>query len=138
MRRLGSVFALIVGSLALTTSVAVGEEKLALGKRGEVEFRTATRVGQTLLQPGHYRFQHEMAADGQHALVIRARATVQSTGNPGDHYAGRTLDEPVARVPCQVVTLARKPGSTKIVNTVTQIHISGEKAGHILVLTPTS
>ena len=118
---------------------------MALGKRGEVEFKTATRVGQAGLEPGHYRFQHEMAADGRHMLVVRARATVQSS-LVGQHYAGKTSEQLVARIPCEVVTLDKKLGSTEIVQRtdddgvpeVRQIRIAGERTGHIPVLAHTS
>jgi hypothetical protein len=143
MKLLRSILPLLVGVLAVTAGAAFGEDMVHVGKKGEVEFQTPMRVGQTLLPAGHYQFQHEMTAEGHHVLVVRAQAMVPSSGG---HYGGKTAKEPVARIPCDVAPLDRKSSSTGIVyktgsdgvRELTQIRIAGEKSGHILTLTPAS
>ena len=143
MTLLRSVLPLLVGVVAVTASAAFGEDVVHVGKKGEVEFQTPTRIGQTLLPAGHYQFQHEMTADGHHVLVVHSRAMVRSGRS---HYAGKTAKEPVARIPCELAPLDRKVSSTGIgyktgadgVRELTQVRIAGEQSGHVLTLTPAS
>ena len=139
--KLRSILPLLVGVLAVTAGAAFGEDMVHVGKKGKFEFRTPMRVGQTLLPAGHYQFWHELTADGDHALVVRGRAMVQSSLG---QYGGKTANEPEARIRCDVVPLIRKVSSTEIayktgsdgVRELTQVRIAGEKSGHILTLTP--
>lgn len=127
--------------LALVAPLAFAQDTVALGKKGEVEFTRDTRVGSTLLKPGHYQFQHQ-SIDGQHFLVVRSQRTVQNRP-AGRHYAGATGDE-VARVACRLVAADKKQALTALYlvneadgNTrVTRINIRGEKEGHIITLEP--
>ena len=133
----------VLMALALIVPVAFAQSTVSVGKKGDVELLAQTRVGSTVLKPGHYRFQHE-SVDGQHYLVVRAQSSAQLRG--GQHYAGATKDE-VARVPCRMV--AARPDGREISETalhtmkdedgiarVTQINIGGETEGHIISLEP--
>lgn len=143
MKLLRSVLSLLFGVVVATASAAFGEDMVHVGKKGEVEFKTPMRIGQSVLPAGHYQFQHEMAADGHHVLVVHSRAMV---GGSGPHYGGKTTKEPVARIPCDLAPLDGKASSTGIVyktgtdgvRELTQVRIAGEQAGHILTLTPAS
>lgn len=128
--------------LALIAPLAFAEDAVAVGKKGTVEFTGETRVGSTVLKPGHYQLQHRLI-DGQHYLVVRAQSTARVPG--GSHYAGATGDE-VARVPCRVVSTDKKQAATALhlsknadgSQTLTQIKIRGEKGGHVVELEPQS
>ncbi len=138
--RLGLV---VVATLALLASRVFAQDTVAVGKKGEVELTTETRVGSTVLKPGHYQFQ-QVAVDGQHYLVVRSRSTVRRGAT---HDAGGVGAE-VARVPCRLVAT---PQGTKTKDTalhtttepdgvrrVTRIDIRGEKEGHVVTLEPQS
>lgn len=146
MHRITRIGLVAFGVLALVVPLALAQSTVAVGKKGEVEFTAETRVGSTVLQPGHYQFQHQ-SIDGQHYLIVRAQSTAQLSGSQPQHYAGATKGE-VARVPCRLITTAtgRKIAQTSLhtrkeadgIQTVTQIDIRGEKDGHVVTLEPQS
>ena len=144
MRHITRIGVVVGTGLALAVSPAFAQDTLAVGKKGEVELRAETRVGTTVLKPGHYQFQHH-SIDGQHYVVVRAQSTVRGA-RPTDHFGGAVGSE-VARVPCRLVAAPAHPridshvyykreadGSQRL----TQIHIRGEKEGHLLTLEPLS
>ena len=122
----------------LVTPLALAQEPVPIGKTGDVELRTETRVGSTSLMPGHYRFQHQLI-DGNHYLVVHGRLTVRRTTD-GVHWAGATGDE-VARVACRFVSTDTKQRDTAVNTTkdadgtlrATQITIRGEKGSHLII-----
>lgn len=146
MHRIIRIGLFAFAALALVVPLAFSQSTVSVGKKGEVEFTANTRVGSTVLEPGHYQFQHQ-SIDGQHYLVVRVQTTAHLSGSQQQHYAGATKGE-VARVPCRLVTTAtgRKIAQTSLhtrneaggVQTVTQIDIRGEKDGHVVTLEPQS
>ena len=114
-------------------------ESIRIGKKGEIEIVQPTRLGTTVLQPGHYEVQHT-TVDGQHYVVVRQQIL------PTRRHTVRSSGSEVARVPCQIVMLD-KPARfsfaywTKGADgkaTITEIRIAEEPAGHIIVLEPSS
>ena len=143
MQHITRIGPIVLATLALAAPHAIAQDTMAVGKKGEVELRGETRVGSTVLKPGHYQFQH-VSIDGQHYLVVREQSTVRGVGS--SHYGGAAGKE-VARVPCRLVAA---PARAKIDShayytkeadgsqRLTQIHIRGEKEGHMLTLEPVS
>ena len=131
--------ALLAALIAASVVVGAQSQSIRIGKKGEIELTQPTRLGTTLLQPGHYEVQHAVL-EGQHSVVVREqvrptrRHTTQFTGNE------------VARVPCRVVTLDKPPRSSSAYwtkgadgkATITEIRVADEPAGHIIVLEPSS
>jgi hypothetical protein len=144
MRRIVVMSSGLLTALALAVPLAFAQERVAIGKKGDVELTAETRVGSSSLTPGHYRFQHQLI-DGQHYLVVRAQSTVRSTIVGSSHHsAGATKDE-VARMACLVVSTDKKQQETALytiketdgTRRVTQIAIRGEQGSHV-VLEPQS
>lgn len=136
-------FVMLVG-LALAAPLLLASDKMALGKKGEVEFTSEARLGSATLKAGHYQFQHVLA-DGQHYLVVRERPVFHNpTGVRSPGGAGGE----VARVPCRVVptengkTVTATALYTKKdadgVPRITRINIRGEHDGHVVALEPQS
>ena len=140
MNRIGRIVSGSTIAFLVLVALVFAQQPVSVGKNGEVELRDVTRVGTVTLQPGHYRFQHQLV-DGQHFLVVFERSTVKS--DPGRHYAGAVGPE-VARVACTMVPLEGKVRDTALhlkkeadsTFRVTQIRISGEKTGHVVALEP--
>ena len=142
MHRIIRIGLVAVAVLGLAAPLAFARGPVTAGKKGDVELTRETRIGSTVVKPGHYRFQHQ-SIDGQHYLVVRAQSTEWRRG--GTHYAGMTKDE-VTRVPCRLAATAtgRKIADTAIhtktdadgVQTVTQIDIRGDTEGHVVTLMP--
>jgi hypothetical protein len=127
-----AVAALIV-SAAFVASAA---ERTSIGKKGEIELVRPTRLGATLLQPGHYQVQHKIV-EGQHYVIVRQL----EVGRDG---IVRDTGREAARVPCRIVTLDAPPQSTELywtkeadgTGTATQIRVRGEGAGHVIAFEP--
>lgn len=68
---------------------------MLVGKKGEMKFTSATRVGQTVLQPGTYMFQH-MIEGADHVVIFKKN---------GDE---------MARVTCRLEPLDRKAKKTAL------------------------
>jgi len=144
MRHITRVGLVVSAGLALVASPAFAQDTLAVGRKGEVELRVETRVGSTVLEPGHYQFQHQSTA-GQHYVVVRAQSTARGAGTTG--HSGGAVGKEVARVPCRLVPApARANMDSHVYYTkeadgtqrLTRIHIRGEKEGHLLTLEPVS
>ncbi|HLG54278.1 MAG TPA: hypothetical protein VI485_03040 [Vicinamibacterales bacterium] len=129
----------------LTAALAIAQDAVAVGKNGEVQFSTDTRVGSMLLKPGHYQFQHR-SIDGQNYLIVRERFPVPSGG--GTHVVGAGTGREIARVPCRIVqtgTGEKVPATAFYwrkdadgIRRVTRVDIRGEKEGHVIALEPQS
>ena len=128
----------VVATLVAVPSLAAAQSA-PVGKKGEVELTTATKVGATTLHPGLYRFHHELVG-GQHFVVIEDRATMHH----GGHLDTATAKGEVARVACKVVDLPGKVRQTLVTMTkgadgswvITEMRIRDERMGHVLVLAP--
>ena len=138
MKGLAAILIGVVATLLVAPTLA-DAQSAPVGKRGEVEFSTVTRVGATTLQPGLYRFQHKLV-DGQHFVVIEDRGTMPH----GGQHATATAKGEVARVACKVVPLTGKSRQTLVNITkaadatweITQLRIRDERMEHVLALEP--
>lgn len=138
-KRLWGPIALLTALIFASGVMAAQSESIRIGKKGEIELAQPTRLGTTLLQPGHYEVQHAVL-EGQHYVVVREQ--VRPTRRHGVLFTGNE----VARVPCRVVTLD-KPARFSFAYwakgadgkaTITEIRIAEEPAGHIIALEPSS
>lgn len=98
------------------------ENKIHVGKRGEISFNTDTRVGDALLPAGAYQFQHIVEGD-DHVVVFKKAGTGKE----------------VVRVKCMIEPLGEKAEQTTIYsaknaageNVVRQILVGGENVKHV-------
>ncbi len=96
--------------------------KIHVGKRGEVNFKSDTRVGDALLPAGAYQFQHIVEGD-DHVAVFKKAGTGKG----------------VARVKCMIEPLGEKAKQTTIYsaknaageNVIQQILVGGENVKHV-------
>lgn len=138
-KRLWRPIALLTALIAASVVVAAQSESIRIGKKGEIELTQPTRLGTTLLQPGHYEVQHAVF-DGQHHVVVRGQVL------PTRRHRAPITGSEVARVPCRIVTLDKLPRSsvaywtkgTDGMAAITEIRIAEEPAGHIIALQPSN
>ena len=145
MHRIVTRALIACAALASAAQLAVAQDAIAVGNKGDVELTSQVRFGGVLLEPGHYQFQHHLA-DGQHYLVVRGRRTILST-DPNRHHGGAAGPE-IARLPCRLVTTptGKKTWETALYlkkegdgsRSVTRIDIRGEREGHVVSLEPQS
>lgn len=145
MDRITCVGLTVAAVLTFVTPLAFAQDTVAIGKKGEVQFSRETRIGSTLLKPGHYQFQHQ-SNDGQHYLVIRERQPFPSGG--GTHVVGGGGGRELAWVPCRVVSTGTgdRTRATMLywkadpdgVQRITRINIIGETESHVITLEPQS
>lgn len=143
MRRIAGTGFVVIAVLVLTAGVAAAQGTLIpfTSARDEIELTRETRVGSTVLAPGRYQLQHQWI-EGRHYLVVRAHATPTAAPSPGTKPVDGTGHE-VARVPCRVVAtkMGQAGGLTTTLErdgtaTLTEVTMSGERRGHVLVLQP--
>lgn len=132
-----------VGFLAavmLIPALASAQGKaLALGKNGDLELTAVASIGPAVLQPRHYRFQY-LEQDGRHYLVVKARKEERRGGRRYGVGSGAE----VARVECVLIPLGQKSRETALfvkadpdgTSRITQVHIQGEAAAHVIALEP--
>jgi hypothetical protein len=113
---------------AFGVAPAFAQGAVVKGKKADMEFRSETRVGSTLLPPGRYQFQRE-SVDGEHDLVVRTPSR-----NEVAHVPCR-LEAPPASGPIRETALHTKPDADGI-ERVTQIRIRGETEGHVVAVAP--
>ncbi len=94
--------------------------EIKVGKKGDVEIRVETLVGELRLKPGHYQFQHR--AEGPDHFVLFKEVT---KGTPYE-------------VKCRLETLDRKASTTTIhlgeeggSPRVTKVVVRGENVAHL-------
>lgn len=118
---------------------AVTEQKRT-GRKATIELTEATRVGGTLLAPGHYRVQMQREGN-QHVLVLALQKTVH--GGPW-HY-GTGAGREVLRVACDLTDGGDKNRQTAFylrkdadgVPAFSGIRIKGERGNHRIPATDT-
>ena len=145
MYRITRIGVVVFALLGFTALSALAQETVAIGKKGEVYFASETRVGVTLLKPGHYQFQHRIV-DAQHYLVVRERQPLPV--GAGTHAVGGGGGRELLRVPCRVIPTAdgAKTSATALyrkrdpdgIGRVTRIDIADERQGHRITLEPES
>ncbi len=92
-----------------------------VGKKGAVTLTSPMRVGDTLLKPGNYVFQHKVEGE-DHALIF------QKAGNE------------VARVKCRLEPLGKKARTTALYTHVGDggetildaVEVGGENVKHVI------
>ena len=113
------------------------EQALKVGKKGDVEFRVQTVVGEMKFQPGRYLLQHRVDGDAHFVHF-----TEISKGLPQGHArVGYGRDAPIAHpgeVQCRLEPLDEKVSTTAIhtvqegeASRVTKVFIRGENVAHV-------
>ena len=113
------------------------EQALKVGKKGDVEFRVQTVVGELKLNPGRYQLQHRV--DGNAHFV---HFTEISKGLPPGHArVGYGRDAPIAHpgeVQCRLEPLDKKASKTTIymvqegeAGRLTRVLVAGENVAHV-------
>lgn len=111
----------------------LGRQAPSDGKQAYVQFIADTRVGQVILNPGYYRFQHEVI-DSSHYLVVRDEMTRQAGGRRSSR------DGILVRVSCQVVPTRAEHRQTTYytidapdgVEGLIRLDVVGERTSHIV------
>ena len=122
---------LVLGLFAF--SAFAQEEILKAGKKGEIHFTTAVKVGDAVLKPGMYQVQHTV--DGGNHMVIFKEVAMDSGYKMGSPAVGKE----VARVNCKVEATNKSVGNTKVYlrtnasgeKEIEKIQVAGEKVFHI-------
>lgn len=110
------------------------EKALKVGKTGDVEFRSATMVGDLMLKPGRYLVQHR--TEGADHFVHFTEVTKPLPYSLGGGEAA-TKSHP-GEVRCMLTPLNDKVRSTTVYTTkqgetvrVTKVLIAGENVAHV-------
>ena len=121
-------FALVIAMLAGIPTIGIAQSplRIPLGKSGELVLATTVRFGDVVLQPGGYRLHHWTVEPARHYVAVLPQGA-----RPG---------EEVARSPCRIVLLDRKPIQTEVFTrtdpngtvVVTEVRVRGEAVGHIV------
>ncbi len=116
------------------TEAGKGEQALKVGKTGEVDFATETKVGNLTLKPGKYQFQHRV--EGSDHFVHFTQVTKV---NPSSGIGGGVPKAHPGEVKCTVEPLNKKLSQTTIYSKkengfyrVTRMEVRGENAAHLL------
>ena len=113
------------------------EQALKVGKKGDVEFRVQTVVGEMKFKAGRYLLQHRVDGDAHFVHF-----TEISKGRPQGHArVGYGRDAPLAHpgeVQCRLEPLDEKVSTTAIyavqegeASRVTKVFIRGENVAHV-------
>ena len=120
------------GYQATSQKAAPGEHVMKVGKRGEMTFYTETRVGDVLLQPGAYTFQHR--TDGSDHFVHFIQVTKP---HPSGGGGGVPKAHP-GEVKCRLEPLQKKVSGTSVYSEkedgamrITKILVAGENMAHL-------
>ena len=117
---------------ALAAAAEKAEQALKVGKKGDVEFRVQTLVGEMKFKAGRYLLQHR--ADGEDHFV---HFTEISKGLPSGVAGGVPIAH-AGEVQCRLEPLDKKASKTTIyaaqegaANRVTRVLIPGENVAHV-------
>jgi hypothetical protein len=101
---------------------ALAGQTMRVGQNDEIAFETPVKVGQSVLQPGTYRFKHVIESD-HHIIVL----TPISGANAGHEVRVQCKLESVG-APAKYTELHFAPG--KKVKTLHYVLVAGESAKH--------
>ena len=94
---MGALLALLLGAFSVPLLAQdKHQEMMHVGRKGETKFTTPMRVGDTVLKPGTYMFQH-IVEGGDHMVIFKT-----ASGNEA------------ARVKCRLEPLGEKAKSTAL------------------------
>lgn len=137
--RLVVIFTSVAALLILTSGFVAAQEKeqvFKVGKKGDTHFSEPTAVGDVVLKPGHYQFQHRVA-NGEHYIDF---TELKHVGQRQEHYAGMGVIGAVhpGGAKCKLEPLSEKSNETKVyVDTssgqrrIVRIEIRGENVAHV-------
>ncbi len=105
-----------------------------MGKTGEVTFSNEMRVGDLILRPGRYKFQHrvEGADHFVHFTEVTKGSSYSGSGGgvPKDHPGDvKCALEPLTKRVSQTTVHSTKENG---VSRVTRVEVRGENAAHVL------
>jgi hypothetical protein len=124
-------------ALTLTLTASANDDKkpdFTIGKKGDIHFNVAVRVGDTLLQPGMYEIQHAVEG-GDHFI------TFKQVGMPAGYRHSNTpvAKKAAARIKYTVEPVDKKVNTTKTTlrtnaageKEVAEVQVAGEGFKHI-------
>jgi hypothetical protein len=101
---------------------ALADQTMRVGQNDEISFETPVKGGQSVLQPGTYRFEHVIESD-HHIIIL----TPISAANAGHEVRVQCKLESVG-TPAKYTELHFAPG--KQVKTLHYVLVAGESAKH--------
>ncbi|GMR24108.1 MAG: hypothetical protein BMS9Abin37_2607 [Acidobacteriota bacterium] len=106
---------------------AAGNGKTIVGKKGTMHLTTETRVGDLVLEPGRYQFQHHVEGSEHY---------IEFTGVT--KYTDRKIKGVGGRARCRLEPLSAKASSTAVSSAkqdgivrITRVRVSGENVAHV-------
>ena len=137
IKQLGTLAVALVGLILVVptgSAIAAGDQNvIKVGKKGEIVLSDTTQIGDITLKPGHYRFQHRVAAD-EHFVKFTELFMRQ-----GRHTTGQTIGaKDTGEIKCTVEPLKEKVTRTAVyidtaagVSKITRIEVAGENVAHV-------
>lgn len=106
-----------------------GERELKVGKKGDIEFRAETLVGELQLKPARYQFQHRVEGSDHFVHFTELTKARAGQGAPKAHPG---------EVKCRLEALGEKADRTKVytrredgVERLTRVLVAGENVAHV-------
>lgn len=130
-----STVAAMLAILLLRSSFAFAANKqsLKVGKKGEIMLTDETKVGDLVLQPGHYEIQHRVRGS-DHFIRFTQFKGMHHQFQP---WSGPSTLADAGDAKCRLVTLRAKAERTAVFITtvggewrITKVEIKGENVAH--------
>lgn len=133
----GLFFSAAAAALLLLASSAVAQHEhgqvLKVGKKGQMKFDKETRIGDVVLKPGLYTFQHRV--DGEDHFVHFTQVTEPSYSSK---IGGGAPKAHPGEVKCRLEPLSAKVSRTEVhtameggVVRITKVIVGGENVAHV-------
>jgi hypothetical protein len=121
------------------SNIVAKSREVHLGKKGVIKIESPTRVGNLLLEAGHYQFQHQQISEGNDHIMGISRVLVFELSKPSPLGPNIIVKEEIGRVICTLEPLGKKAYSTKafiIFNShgeeiVKEVKIKGDNFKHV-------
>ncbi len=132
--KLTTLLTILAFLVLISTASFAADDKIVVGKKGEILISQPTRFGDVLLPKGHYRMEHRVVGTDHflHFAELKMRS--------GQHMTSSAMDVKHAfpDVKCQTEALTSKVRDTAIhskfengEHVVTRVEIRGENVAHV-------
>jgi hypothetical protein len=122
-RTLAVVLVTLILALFAGSAIAANQNEVKASKKAEIVLYKTAQVGDVVLPPGHYVFQHLVSA-GQHMATFVGPEGTASTASKEI----KCTNEPLNRKVTQTSVVVENVGG---VDKITRIEIAGETVAHI-------
>ncbi|HTS12407.1 MAG TPA: hypothetical protein VMH00_09845 [Candidatus Limnocylindrales bacterium] len=123
LRTLAAAFVALILMAFAGSATAAHQDEMKTGKKAEIVLYNTTHVGDVVLPPGHYTFQH-VVSEGQHYATFVGPKGTKTAIREQVKCTNEPLKETVKQT---AITLETASG----VDRITRIEIKGEDVAHI-------